>query len=184
MNSRRFLIHNYRMFVKFRFKGERLWLRVLLVNDETVVDLPVNRGLMFGQKLQLCWLHNSPSRWRNKLYIYNLLKDIKLIYAYSVIFGFTTSVNYVLQSSLVIEALGLANLTLGFGCLQLSQGFSTLSGTVLLGWLKDNMDNYNMVFHISGSIMILSGLILILWPFTKPKKAKRQHSNLNGNEMI
>lgn len=112
------------------------------------------------------------------------LKDIKLIYAYSVIFGFTTSVNYVLQSSLVIEALGLANLTLGFGCLQLSQGFSTLSGTVLLGWLKDNMDNYNMVFHISGSIMILSGLILILWPFTKPKKAKRQHSNLNGNEII
>jgi MCP family monocarboxylic acid transporter-like MFS transporter 12 len=106
-----------------------------------------------------------------------LLRDIKLIYAYSVVFGFTTSVNYVLQSSLVIEALGLANLTLGFGCLQLSQGFSTLSGTVLLGWLKDNMDNYDMVFYISGSIMILSGLILILWPFTKVKKSKSQHSN-------
>jgi MCP family monocarboxylic acid transporter-like MFS transporter 12 len=113
------------------------------------------------------------------------LRDIKLIYVYSVVFGFTTSVNYVLQSSLVIEALGLANLTLGFGCLQLSQGFSTLSGTVLLGWLKDNMNNYDMVFHISGAIIILSGLILILWPLTKEKKLKRQNTNLNviGNEL-
>ena len=45
------------MFVEFRFKGGRLWLRVLSVNDETVVSRvwnhPFNRGLMFGQKIQI-----------------------------------------------------------------------------------------------------------------------------------
>ena len=45
------------MFVEFRFKGGRLWLRVLSVNDETIVSRvwnhPFNRGLMFGQKIQI-----------------------------------------------------------------------------------------------------------------------------------
>jgi MFS family permease len=51
-----------------------------------------------------------------------LIKNLYYIYAFSVLFGFFTSVNYVLQSSLVIGSLGLANLTLAFGCLQLCQG--------------------------------------------------------------
>jgi len=51
-----------------------------------------------------------------------LIKNLYFIYAFSVLFGFFTSVNYVLQSSLVINSLGLANLTLAFGCLQLCQG--------------------------------------------------------------
>ena len=51
-----------------------------------------------------------------------MTKSLYSIYLYCVLFGLLTSVNYVLQSSLVIESLGLANLTIAFGCLQLSQG--------------------------------------------------------------
>ena len=51
------LIHNYIMFVKFRFKGETLWLRVWSVIDETVVgrvwNHPFNRGVIFGQKIEI-----------------------------------------------------------------------------------------------------------------------------------
>ena len=49
-------IRIYIMLVKFPYKGGRLWLSVLSVNDETVVSRvwnhPVNRGLMCGQMIQ------------------------------------------------------------------------------------------------------------------------------------
>lgn len=96
-----------------------------------------------------------------------ILNNVYFIYIYSILFGFFTSVNYVLQSSLVIESLGLANLTLAFGCLQLSQGFSTLFGTPILSWLKDYTNDYNMTFYVSGCLMLFSGLVLLTWPFWK-----------------
>ena len=41
-------MHNCKMFVKFKYKVERLWLRVLSVNDENVVgrewNHPANSG--------------------------------------------------------------------------------------------------------------------------------------------
>jgi MCP family monocarboxylic acid transporter-like MFS transporter 12 len=97
------------------------------------------------------------------------ISDIKFIYMYSIVFGFMTSANYVLQSSLVIESLGLANLTLAFGCIQLCQAFSTLFGTPLLGWVKDYTQNYDNTFFISGVLMTSSGLIIMLWPIRVKK---------------
>ncbi len=44
-------------YVKFRYRGERLWLRVLSINHRTVVgrvwNHPVNPGLLFGQMIQV-----------------------------------------------------------------------------------------------------------------------------------
>ena len=44
-------------YVKFRYRGERLWLRVSSINDRTVVgrvwNHPVNPGLLFGQMIQI-----------------------------------------------------------------------------------------------------------------------------------
>ena len=111
------------------------------------------------------------------------LTSIYLIYLYSVLFGFTTSVNYVLQSSLVIESSGLSNLTLAFGCVQLSQGFSTLLGTPLLSLAKDFSKNYKLTFYISGVLMILTGLILFLWPIAnKYDKIKTEKIELETND--
>lgn len=106
-----------------------------------------------------------------------LVHNIYFIYAYSIAFGFLTSVNYVLQSSLVIESLGLANLTLAFGCLQLCQGFSTLLGTPMLSWFKDNTKNYDCTFYITGLILIISGIILLFWPLCRRKR------NLSANQI-
>lgn len=106
-----------------------------------------------------------------------LLTNIRFIYFYSIIFGFTTSVNYVLQSTLVIESLGLANLTLAFGCLQLCQGFSTLVGSPFLGWVKDYTNSYDLVFYISGSVMTFAGLVLALWPLTEVNKKRKIKTN-------
>ena len=44
-------------YIKFLYRGERLWLRVSSVNDETVVGRvwghPVSPGLRFGQMIQI-----------------------------------------------------------------------------------------------------------------------------------
>ncbi len=44
-------------YVKFRYRGERLWLRVSSINDRTVAgrvwNHPVNPGLLFGQMIQV-----------------------------------------------------------------------------------------------------------------------------------
>ena len=101
---------------------------------------------------------------------------------YSIVFGFMTSANYVLQSSLVIESLGLANLTLAFGCIQLCQAFSTLLGTPLLGWVKDYTQNYNNTFFISGLFMISSGLILMTWPIKVKKVFQTEKANTEDTQ--
>ena len=97
-------------------------------------------------------------------FVVPFMHETRHVYMYSIVFGFMSSVNYVLQSSLVIESLGLANLTLAFGCIQLCQAFSTLLGTPLLGWVKDYTKTYDFIFYISGSMMALAGLILMMWP--------------------
>ncbi|MFM7981713.1 MAG: hypothetical protein ACKPKO_20585 [Candidatus Fonsibacter sp.] len=44
-------------YVKFRYRGERLWLRVSSINNRTVVgrvwNHPINPGLLFGQMIQV-----------------------------------------------------------------------------------------------------------------------------------
>ena len=108
-----------------------------------------------------------------------LTSNLNIICVYSVLYGFLTSVNYVLQSSLVIESLGLANLTIAFGCLQLCQGFSTLFGTPFLGWVKDYSKDYELTFYISGLLMILSGASLLLWPCF----IKKNHDLIQDNQI-
>lgn len=97
------------------------------------------------------------------------LTNIYSIYVYSLFFGFSMSINYVLQSTLVIESLGIANLTIAFGFLQFTQGVSVLFGTPLLGWIKDYTGNYTITFIVSGVVLIFSGFWLILWPIFKKK---------------
>ena len=97
-------------------------------------------------------------------------KTFFLICIYSTVFGLMTSVNYVLQSNLVIEAVGLDNLTYAFGFLQAFQGLTTLTGTPAVAWLKDLTGSYDTTFFISGTFISLSGFSLLLWPYVSSKK--------------
>ena len=72
--ARKFWMHD--IWKSSRYRGERLGFRVLSVNDDNVVghvwNHPVNRGLMFGQMLQIPICH-----------IFDVLhKDYKNIYIF------------------------------------------------------------------------------------------------------
>jgi MFS family permease len=99
-----------------------------------------------------------------------LLNSIALIYCYSIVFGFASSVNYLLQSSLVIASLGLDDLTVAFGCLQMSQGFTTLIGMPFLGWIREITNSYNSSFITSGFVICSAGIVMLVWPLVKHKQ--------------
>lgn len=101
-----------------------------------------------------------------------LLSHIYFVYAFSILFGLLKSVDYVLQSTLVIESgLGLEHLTAAFGWLQLNQGFSVLLGTYLLGYIKRFSVDYAITFITSGGLLIIAGLFLVFWPLCKSTKS-------------
>lgn len=114
--------------------------------------------------------------------------SLPLVYGYSLVFGLTSSVNYVIQSTLVIESLGMANLTLAFGCLQLMQGISTLVVTPLLGLAKDNSNDYKQTFFSSGAILIAASLLLLPWPYfehtSNKNKTSRTKKEQNSSENL
>lgn len=106
--------------------------------------------------------------------VFPFITSIYLVYVYSVLFGFLTSVNYVLQSTLVIESgVGMDRLTLAFGCLQLIQGFSVLFGTPFLSYVKDLTGNYDKTFYLAGASIAAAGLIMLAWPLF----ARNDHSD-------
>ncbi|CAF0954362.1 unnamed protein product [Didymodactylos carnosus] len=97
-------------------------------------------------------------------------KPVVLISAF--VFGLAISANYALQLLIIIDALTIDYMPKAFGSLQLCQGISTLIGIPLQGLyitLMRNVQNaYKYTFLSSGLIIILSGVIMFLWPLFKP----------------
>lgn len=100
------------------------------------------------------------------------LSNIYFVYGFSILFGFLKSVDYVLQSTLLIESgLGLEHLMDAFGWLQLNQAISVSIGTFILGYIKRYSLDYGLTFITSGGLLIISGFFLLFWPCfsSKPK---------------
>jgi MFS family permease len=97
-------------------------------------------------------------------------KTLYSLYSYSILFGLSISVNYTLQSVLVIESTSLGNLTMAFGSLQLMQGVATLLGIPMVAWLKDLTGSYDTTFYVSGVFLFICGFIMFFWPFLGKKK--------------
>lgn len=114
-----------------------------------------------------------------------ILNNIYLVYLYSVMFGFLKSVDYVLQSTLVIESgLGLEHLTAAFGWLQLTQAISVLIGTLLLGYIKGFSLDYSLTFIVSGIFLVVAGASLFFWPLFKPRVKPSEPSDNKIDESL
>jgi len=125
-------------------------------------------------------------------------KLIVLICAF--MFGLAISANYALQVLIVIDALSMDNMENAFGILQFCQGVSTLIGIPIqgiddylfffikrkfyfkiLGLLRDLSRTYKLSFLTSGFIIILSGIIMFLWPCFKSTN-KKKINNIDNDE--
>lgn len=94
-----------------------------------------------------------------------LCTDYVFLSVTSAIFGFFSSANNSLCTILLVDYLGLDNLTSAYGLMLLYQGIANLLGPPVAGLLCDTYGSYDYSFYASGAFVILSGLILVPTPY-------------------
>ncbi|CDW59824.1 monocarboxylate transporter 3 [Trichuris trichiura] len=99
------------------------------------------------------------------LFPFCLLYSIMAIYA--VLFGFIIAAFVSLTSIILVDELGLQNLTNSFGLLMLFRGVASIIGSPLAGALFDSTGSFFASFIFAGVLIILSGLSGCAVPFMK-----------------
>ncbi|CAG2102360.1 unnamed protein product [Medioppia subpectinata] len=77
------------------------------------------------------------------------------------LYGFTISANYALVSVILVNLISLDLFTNAYGMLLLVQGFGSLVGPPIAGWLFDLYGNYNITFHLTGICVFISGALVV-----------------------
>lgn len=135
----------------------------------------------------------SDKPWVNRLLIYNLcltVCGISTVFStfctsfatfafYCTVYGFTAGAYVGLTSVILVDLLGLNRLTNGFGLLLLFQGFASLLGPPIAGWLYDALSSYDPGFYAAGCMIAVSGLML----FFIPTIQRRVQHNVNKSKM-
>merc|ERR1719431_1970150 len=74
-------------------------------------------------------------------------------------FGFFVAAYISLTSIVLVDLMGLDNLTSAFGLLTLFRGFSSMIGPPINGWIFEATSLYNVSFFVSGGFLLLAGVI-------------------------
>ncbi|CAH0720127.1 unnamed protein product, partial [Brenthis ino] len=80
-------------------------------------------------------------------------------FSYCGVFGLAIACFASLRSILVVEYIGLEQLTNCFGLFLLFQGFGALLGSPIAGALMDLTKSYDISFYVSGGFLLLSALM-------------------------
>lgn len=83
----------------------------------------------------------------------------------SVFFGLFVAGYVSLTSIILVDLLGLDNLTNAFGLLILFRGGASIVGAPLAGALYDTFENYSIPFWVAGGFLIVSAAISFMVPF-------------------
>jgi len=119
------------------------------------------------------WVSDQP--WADCLAVHNvalvvaglatcllpLLTSYWLLCVYSAVFGSGIACFISLRSIVLVELLGIENLTNSFGLLLLFQGIASLLGTPISGMIFDYTQSYTASFVTSGILVAISGIIVL-----------------------
>ncbi|CAB4063538.1 SLC16A14 [Lepeophtheirus salmonis] len=129
----------------------------------------------------------SDKPWLNTLYLYNTclaicglclgLSNFCVTYTtqaiYCAVFGVTSGAYVGLTSVVLVELIGLDQLTHGFGLLLLFQGIASVIGPPIIGGLKDWLGTYDVGFYLAGFIIFVSGVMLFILPWMQRRDKKK-----------
>lgn len=101
--------------------------------------------------------------------------DFYALAVYAVVFGFTVGAYVGLTSVILVDLLGLDNLTNAFGILLLFQGIASFVGPPIVGVFYDICTSYTPGFVFAGSMIAVSGLMLYPIPALQRYLHKRHH---------
>lgn len=77
------------------------------------------------------------------------------------IYGFTISANYALVSVIIVDIISLDKFTNAYGLLLLIQGFASIIGPPLAGYLFDSTGSYDATFYVTGTTIFVSGVMVL-----------------------
>merc|ERR1711936_565533 len=92
----------------------------------------------------------------------------------ALLFGFFVAAYISLTSIVLVDLLGLDNLTSAFGLLTLFRGSSSMIGPPINGWIFEATKSYNFSFYVSGGFLLIAGIISCLVDLLKRKRDRSQ----------
>ncbi|CAH2046943.1 unnamed protein product, partial [Iphiclides podalirius] len=111
-------------------------------------------------KVSPLWLNNvALSAGGVATMLSGLCYDSAFQFAYCVVFGLAVACFASLRSILVVEYIGLEQLTNCFGLFLLFQGFGALLSAPIAGVLMDLTKSYDFSFYVSGGFLLLSAVM-------------------------
>uniref|UniRef100_A0A5S6Q002 Major facilitator superfamily (MFS) profile domain-containing protein n=1 Tax=Trichuris muris TaxID=70415 RepID=A0A5S6Q002_TRIMR len=126
--------------VLFGWISDQRWMTALTIN---------NLSLLFcGALTSLCMVFSTYA----------------LLMTYSVLFGLFIAPYISLTAVILVEELGLDQLTNAFGLIVLARGISAMVGSPMGGAVYDSTGTYKYSFLVAGTLIFISGLICYLIP--------------------
>nr|XP_027204048.1 monocarboxylate transporter 14-like [Dermatophagoides pteronyssinus] len=98
----------------------------------------------------------------------------KLLAIFCAFFGITCGTYVSLTSVVLVDLLSLEKLTNAFGLILLFQGVASILGPLFIGFIYDLSGAYDTGFLVIGSLVTLSGLMLILIPICNHFKSLKK----------
>jgi len=134
------------------------------------------------------WLSDFP--WVNSLVVTNIAIILSAVTIFlfplcttyeafvvmSLFFGLFVAAYISLTSIVLVDLCGIDNLTTAFGLLTLFRGSSSMIGPPLTGLVFEATQSYNLSFYVSGSFLLLAGLISCLVDILKRRREKQAQS--------
>ncbi|CAK9300426.1 unnamed protein product [Gordionus sp. m RMFG-2023] len=118
-------------------------------------------------------------------FAFTFFTDYVGLCAFAALYGFLISANYSLTSIILVDLMGLEEFTSSYGLILTAQGIGSLTGTPIGGWIRDITNSYDSTFYLAGTLILFSGLIMLIEPlFAKWKKNKRKRMINNKLEPI
>ncbi|XP_049872732.1 monocarboxylate transporter 3 [Pectinophora gossypiella] len=103
-------------------------------------------------------------------------------YTYCVVFGLAVACFASLRSILVVEYIGLEQLTNCFGLFLLFQGFGALLGAPIAGALMDLTNSYDISFYVSGGFLLFSAVMC--YPVDYISRWEKARNKLNTTPKV
>ncbi|KAG6446020.1 hypothetical protein O3G_MSEX004225 [Manduca sexta] len=134
-------------------------------------------------KMSPLWLNNiALSAGGIATMMSGLCYDTVFQYAYCAVFGLAVACFASLRSILVVEYLGLEQLTNSFGLFLLFQGLGALLGAPIAGMLYDRTKSYDISFYVSGGFLLFSAVMC--YPVDRISRWEKSRNKLNSSPKV
>lgn len=101
-------------------------------------------------------------------------------FGFAAIFGLSISCFASLRSIMIVDLIGLENLTNAFGLLLLFQGVAATIGSPIAGMFYDLTGSYDISFYLSGALILLSGVMC--YPLNHLKRWEESRKKENDKQ--